>query len=206
MNSVMKVLLGASLAAALNVGCSDDDDEGTQHNDAGGARLDASVGSDGSIDARANSADAALAMTEPQVVGLAIAINDGEIMAGQLAATKATNQAVKNYASMMVAMHTAADQRAAALGIAPATSTPASEVQRMTTLVLQALQNTPASAEFDSSYVESQIVMHMAALHAFDSMLIPNASTPALKAELTSTRSEVQTHLDEAQALRGDGG
>jgi putative membrane protein len=214
MNKTRSVLWAVGLMSLVAIGCDDDDEvidsDDDVVGDAGsdGGDIDASVRPDGSLDASNDSSmnDAAVALTEAQVVGLASAINDGEISAGQLASTKATDPDVKEFATMMVTMHTAANTRASALGITPADSAPQNEVETMAAMVATTLQNTPAGAEFDSTYVESQVVMHTAALSAFDRMLLPNAKTPALVAELQRTRGEVVMHLSEAQALRSDAG
>jgi putative membrane protein len=215
MSKTARLLCAIGLLTFAGVGCGDDDDASDSSDEAPvdggqdastGTDIDASVRPDGSLDASNTSADAAVALSEAQVVGLAAALNNGEIAAGTIASGKATAASVKNFAAMMVTMHTAANERAKALGIAPADSAPQNEVETMAASVAATLQSTAAGAGFDSTYIETQVVMHTAALSAFDRMLLPNAKTPALVADLQTARSEVVTHLAQAQALRSDAG
>ncbi|MDB4972049.1 MAG: hypothetical protein JWN48_390 [Myxococcaceae bacterium] len=211
----VRVLCGLSLIAALHAGCSDDNDE---PKDAGGgtrsdAGADASVRSDGGMDASSvvvtdASSDAATAvLSEAQVVGVAAAINAGEIGAAMVAQGKATTAAARDYAAMMIEMHTAAQQRQTALGITPTTSPQQTTVMTMASQTLQTLQSTPAGPGFDVTYLQSQVTMHNSALSLIDSVLLPSASTPALRAELTRARGEVVMHLTLAQGLlSADGG
>jgi putative membrane protein len=219
--NLVRGLGSVSLILCLAAGCDDDDGDSVGEEspaDAGDAGRDASIDAslrpDGSMDASQGDAardaalDAAVALTEAQVVGIATTINTGEIEAGTLAQTKGTSADVKEFASMMVSMHGAANTRAAALGITPAPSAPMSGVMQMSTNTLQTLNSLSPGAEFDRNYLQSQVVMHMAALTTFDTVLLPNATTPALVAELQRTRGEVATHLNQARTLIGslDGG
>jgi putative membrane protein len=211
------------------VGCSDDSDDTTSADSSigkGGSVSDAAAGSgttartdsgvgagmDASITRDAGpSADAtaAAALTEGQVVGVAAAINMGEIQAGTLAQTKASTTPARDFASMMVTMHTAAQARQTALGIAPAASPTQTMVTTMATSTLQSLQSVPAGPEFDRAYIQSQVTMHTSARDLIDSTLLPNATTAALRDELTRTRGEVVMHLTEATSILstlGDGG
>lgn len=211
----LRLVLTLSLVGALGVGCGDDDDgDDVDNRDGGGpdgstnldAGMDSSLPSDAGLDA---AGDAAVALTEPQVLGVAKAVNDGEIMAGQLAQTKGTLTPVKDFASMMVTMHTAANSRQMALGT-PAPSAVMTTVQTLASTALTALNTAPMGTQFDLAYTSSQVEMHDMTLNLIDMVLLPNATSAALRSELTTTRSEVQAHLNQARALldelRGDGG
>jgi putative membrane protein len=213
------LVLGLSLAGALNVGCGDDDgdddvsddggrpDSGTSTTSDGG--MDASTrmdgGSDGgrdaALDATTSSPDAAARITEPQVVGVTSAINAGEIQAGTLASEKAVSGPAIDFAEMMVTMHTAAQQRQSALGIAAAPSPQRTAVESAAMTAQQMLMNTPAGPGFDLAYLESQVTMHLMALELIDEVLLPSATTQALRNELTGTRAEVAMHLAQARDL-----
>jgi len=199
-----------ALAGTPVSGCSDDEDtsgidrRSPSDGGIGAARADGGV--DGGLDATGS--DAAALLTEAQVVGVAAAINTGEIEAGTLAQTKATDAATRDFASMMVTMHTAAQARQSALGITPASSSQQSTVMSMSASALQALQTVPAGPSFDAAYLQSQIAMHTSALEIIDEVLRPSATTAALRSELTRTRGEVISHLSQARTLAGsrDGG
>ncbi|MDB4986288.1 MAG: hypothetical protein JWN04_1466 [Myxococcaceae bacterium] len=209
---IRRALCSLTLLGAVHAGCGDDDK--TVATDSGTRRADAAVDASRPAndfdagDASATSlVDAATALTDNQIIGVASALNMGEINAGMLALTKASGASARDYANMMVTMHTAAQTRQTALGIAPATSPQQQSVMTMASTALQNLQNLPAGPNFDVAYLESQVMMHQSALALIDTVLLPSATTSALRDELTRTRGEVTTHLSEAQALlSSDGG
>jgi putative membrane protein len=211
-----RALCALCLTGALSAGCSDDDstDEngGSDSGVARDAGSDASTRSDGGLDSGVSTmdsglgtneagADASARLSEAQVVGVAAAINSGEIEAGMLAQTKGANAGVRDYAAMMVTMHQAAQQRQNALGVSPASSPVQTTVMTMATSTLQSLQSTPAGAGFDLAYTRSQVTMHTDALNIIDTVLLPSATTTALREELTRTRAEVVAHLSLANTL-----
>jgi predicted outer membrane protein len=213
----------------LLIGCGDDDgdddddDSGRsdsgQISDAGGdaARpdggMDASTNLDASTDASTNP-DAG-ALTDNQVVGIVSAINAGEIQAGMVASMKATNSAVDSFAATMVTMHTQAQTSLTALNIPAAASAQQTMLMTQAATLKQMLDSTPAGAQFDLLYIESQVTMHNMALQLLDTMLISEAATPALRTELNTVRGQVQMHYNQAVQIRnqlssdggaGDGG
>jgi putative membrane protein len=229
----LRAICGLSLAGALLIGCGDDDDEESVDSGNGtrvDAGTDASVRSDGGLDASADIDatiardaaaaidgatfteatvnDAAITLSEPQVVGVAAASNTGEIDLANLALTRAQSGAARDYAAMMVSMHTAAQQRQNALGIQPQPSTQQALLTMTSNTAKQTLQNTAAPL-FDVAYLDTQVAAHTVVRNLIDEVLLPSATTPALRTELTTTRGEVVAHLELAQRLSNtaaDGG
>lgn len=194
------------LLGALHAGCSDDDDTKNRA-DAGGtafdAGIDASARPDGATDATVvvPVVDAAVQLNEAQVVGVAGAINAGEIEAGTLAQATAVTPQARAFAETMVTMHNMARTRQEALGIAPAPSSVQAGVISAAAAALATLKSTPPGPAFDLAYLQSQAMLHTTALQLFDEVLLRNATTPALRSELTRTRGEVEAHLTEAMKI-----
>jgi predicted outer membrane protein len=228
----LQAVLPALLAGTLCIGCGDDADDDDDNRDGGreagtnpqdaAARPDG--GGDAGMDAATSNMDAALdaatasdagRLNDNQIVGVLAAVNSGEIMAGTLASTRGTNASVRSFAMSMVSMHTAAQTRQSALGIAVAPSETSNGLTAEAMTMQQNLMNTPMSLLFDQRYIESQVIMHDMALKLIDSTLLTSAMSQALRNELTMTRMDVQMHYNQAVQIRaslaadagaGDGG
>lgn len=57
-------------------------------------------------------------------------------------------------------------------------------------------------ASVDKAYVDQQVMLHQKALNTFDTILIPQAENPALKAHMQKTREAVAGHLAHAKTLQ----
>ncbi len=146
----------------------------------------------------------AVALTDPQIAGVAMTANMGEVAQGQLAGTKSTNSAVLNFATMMITDHNAAivrlQQVLAAQNIMTADSPERQTMFNMANTTYNTLF-TQTGSTFDRNYAMAQVTEHQTVLDTFDQMLVPDAQNAALKAELQMERATVATHLTMAQAL-----
>jgi putative membrane protein len=131
------------------------------------------------------------------------AANNGEVAQGKLAEQKATKQAAKSFANMMVADHDAANKKIEALskelGMDPKDSAVSAEVKSSGDAVQRKL-NQSATGAFDHVYLQSQINEHEKVLKTFDEQLIPAASSPKLKSLLGDLRAHVAHHLAVAKS------
>jgi putative membrane protein len=127
-------------------------------------------------------------MASPAMVaGFLTTVNQGEIEAGQLAQTKATNAQVRQYAQMMVTDHRRANTmvdsasgttggtgtaatRDSAAGPNPAGGQPAADVHRMNQQAMTTLQNTPKGRTFDSTYIALMVTGHQDVLTRLEGM------------------------------------
>jgi putative membrane protein len=144
------------------------------------------------------------AMSEPQIAGVMVEDNTAEMTMGQLALARSADVMVRSFATRMVVEHSAAGERvralASALGVQPADS----DVRQRLASDGYAESNrlwAAAPTSFDVTYLQGQVDMHTAVLNLLDLQMIPSAQTPAMRTELTATRSTVALHLMDAQTL-----
>lgn len=181
-------ILAAAAVLAL-AGCASDRHAGMQHGS--GTGMGAAPAATAS---RLAAADMNFAMT-------AAGTDMYEIQASQLAMTRATMPAVRNYAQMLVNHHTTSSNELksilAAKGVTPPAALPADKQAKLAQL--QALQG----AAFDRQYIQMTGVQdHQAAIGVFE-----NASRSLADADLrgfaAKTLPVLQQHLRSAQQIAG---
>jgi predicted outer membrane protein len=138
--------------------------------------------------------------SDANIAALLSESNRGEIAAGTIALDRATTAEARNFAQMMIDMHTAVEAQqqtlVRTLGVTPAL--PDSSLPRAQNAELATLQATPASLQFDRTYLAQQIVAHRRSLALVDASI-----TAAQRAELrtfvqTVVRPAVAAHLQQA--------
>jgi putative membrane protein len=163
--------------------------------------MSAGTGSSTSMNAGAP----AKAMTDAGIFAMLSAANQGEIDAGKMASSKATNASVKSFARDMVTDHTKmlndGNALAKKLNITPDSSA-ADSIMAMNKSTAATLTSAAKGAAFDSAYVNAQVAGHQSVLD-----LIKRAEGSAqnadLKTMLTSAESKVQSHLDRIKDIQG---
>lgn len=142
--------------------------------------------------------------SDANVLALLHASNVGEITSSVMAQARATDSAVKSFATMMVSEHTTLDQQANALarqiGVTPALpDSTLPEIQRSES---DSLRGTAAGADFDRTYIGQQVVAHQRTLSLVDAS-ITIAQHAELKTALqTQVRPSVVRHLSQARDLQ----
>ena len=144
-------------------------------------------------------------MTDPEILSLTQAADEGEIATSKIAATKATNADVRKYAQEMVTEHTR--MIAARSGQMKATGAQAAagakdSIKAAGDKMVAALNAAPKGAVFDTAYVNGQAMAHAATL-TMAQKAQGEATDPALKSALTGAIPVISRHLDEARALQG---
>ncbi len=166
--------------------------------------MKAGTGSSTSMNA-APSAAPAPAMTDAGIFAMLHAANQGEVAAGKMAETKATNASVKSFARDMVAAHTTmlheGDALAKRLNITPdsAAAEPIMAGNKATAADLSAAAK---GAAFDSAYVNAQVAGHQQVLAMIKSAE-GAAQNADLKTLLTGAEAKVQSHLDRITNIQG---
>jgi putative membrane protein len=178
---------------------------GASYGGNGGAGVGGTSGTGGQPAAGGASGNpSASRLTDAQIAAVTSTANSGEVDMGMLALERAQLPEVRDFAQMMVTMHSAAQQRAMgvlqALGVTPAPNPVSDRLKSDADAMLVQLRSTEAS-QFDLIYISGQVDVHMKVLQLIDDQLLPSATADALKADLTTARGEVQMHLQLATAL-----
>ena len=144
-------------------------------------------------------------MTDPEIFSMLKSANQGEIDAGKMAESKATNAAVKAFAKDMVTDHTTllnqGNALARKLNVTPKPAANDS-IEAHDKATASALQQTAKGAAFDSAYVNAQVTGHQNTLD-----LVKRAEDQAqndqLKALLKNAEPVIQRHLDRIKDIQG---
>ncbi len=203
------VALGATVALAA---CKKADTGASADTTAMAAGADTSMraGSMSSTSANGSMAGApasanASAMTDAEIFSMVSNANQGEIDAGRMAETKATNPAVKAFARDMVTEHGAMLAKGTALAkklnITPKAAANDSTMAMNKTMASM-LSSAPKGMAFDTAYVNGQVAGHQ---HVLD--MVKNAEGQAqnadLKTMLTNAQPAIQRHLDRIKDIQG---
>ncbi|MCW3796621.1 DUF4142 domain-containing protein [Sphingomonas sp. BN140010] len=155
--------------------------------------------------AGAMAADPNNPLMAPGYVAMSASSDQFEIQSSQLALQASQNQAVRNFANLMIAHHQATTQNltaaAASAGLPPPPPTLMPQHQQM----LDQLRAAGTGMAFDQAYKQAQIMSHQQALE-LQTNYANGGDVPALKQVAASTAPIVQQHLGAAQALNTDMG
>ena len=194
----MKVIsLAAAVAAALALTACEDG--GWFANNAPTTSGPVRTGPMGGTDRQMAVASSMSQMTSDYVTWAAMS-DMYEIEAGRLAAQKARNPRVKNFAQMMVTDHTSSSQRLQQAMPSGLTMNMPTQLDAEHQAKLSQLQNAPAGAGFDRMYLQQQVMAHEQAL-ALHQNYGRAGDVPALRNVATSVAPVVETHLREARTL-----
>ena len=126
-----------------------------------------------------------------------------EVDAGNLAQSKGTSQAVKDFAAMMVTDHTAANDKLKALAATKNVSLPTSpSVMQMAT---KAKLDVLSGDTFDKSYIKAQLKAHRDTIALFKKEIASGQDSDA-KAFATATLPTLQAHLKKIKSIATDAG
>jgi putative membrane protein len=147
-------------------------------------------------------------VNDAQIASIVVTANQVDIDAGRLAASRASQADVKEFAQLMVTDHTgvnkAATELAAKLKVTPQDNPTSQTLKAGGDKNVEHLK-TLRGADFDKAYVDHEVAYHQQVLDALDKTLIPNASNPELKALLVKVRPAFVAHLEHAKRLQSSG-
>ena len=151
----------------------------------------------------AGAAGATAALADADIANVIHEVNAGEIAAGKIAQTKATNADVKAYAREMVTAHTALDKKGAGITGATGASNAAirDSVVSANDAMASQLQSANSGADFDRAYIDGQVLGHQNTL-SFLQAAQNQAQNADLKSMIGAAIPDVQKHLDRAKALQ----
>jgi putative membrane protein len=202
----------AGMAAAFAViGCLSlacDDDTNVTSNDGGtgsGGRAGTGTGGTGGTTGGGGTGGAMATLDDPQIAGVMLEANTGEVHAAEIAQARSNNASVRDFAAMMIMDHGNASRALQTMmdtqGMIATDSSTRRNLDAQATNTMNMLWTVNA-AGFDAAYADSQVTMHTMVLGLLDVMLIPRAQNTALKTELDAARPKVAAHLQMAQQLR----
>jgi putative membrane protein len=151
----------------------------------------------------AGAAGATAALADADIANVIHEVNAGEIAAGKIAQTKATNADVKAYAREMVTAHTALDKKGASITGATGASNAAirDSVVNANEAMASELQSASSGAAFDKTYIDGQVMGHQNTLN-FLQAAQNQTQNAELKSMITAAIPDVQKHLDRARELQ----
>ena len=194
-----RALLPAAWLTVLSLACGDRD-RSLADRDTAAAAPETGM----SADTMSTDAAAAAPLTDANIVALLDEANRADSAAGAVAAKKATNKAVKDFANLMMSEHHALRKQgqdlAKKLNVTPAP--PATNpLEPLVQGEMTALESTPKGAEFDRVYIEQEIAAHKAVLDLADNAE-GQAQNEQLKALIDQAKPVIQKHLDQAEEIR----
>jgi putative membrane protein len=152
-----------------------------------------------------SSTSASGAPSDAQIAAIVVAANNDDINNGKLAKSKAKSKEVKDFAQEMIADHTDANKKAAALvnklKVTPEESADSKSLKEDGATALKKLKGLKGT-EFDKEYIDNEVAFHQKVLGALDSTLIPNAKNAELKNLLTTVRPVIDNHLQHAKKIQ----
>jgi putative membrane protein len=144
-------------------------------------------------------------LSDGEVLGAAMAANDGEVQMAELASKKATSADVKHFAGLMKSEHQKALQKDKTLQsktkIASAESDVSTTLKSDTEKTMKELRDKEGKA-FDRAYMDAQVKAHKDVLTAIDNRLVPSAKNGEVKAMLVDMRRHVADHLVKAEDIQ----
>jgi putative membrane protein len=145
-------------------------------------------------------------LSDPQISQVLMSAKDGEVERGETAARKTTRTVIKDFAQQMVKDHTVVRQSLQNVlndrGVILTSSAVSTDIEARATETLDKLRNR-AGADFDDTYIDSQVKMHRDVLSLIDNKLLPQVDDTQLRSEIKATRAVVAHHLQKAQSIQG---
>lgn len=148
---------------------------------------------------------AAGALTDAQIVQSLLTANSLDSAAGAAAARAASSPDVRAFASDMMRDHGALNTKVVDLVnhsmLAPESSSHVANLEAMASQT-RALLAGKTGADYDITYIDSEVAMHQAVLDHIDHDLLPRATSADLKPLLEQARASILAHLERAKGLQ----
>jgi putative membrane protein len=142
--------------------------------------------------------------TDSEIAAVLLAANAAEIEESRLAAARAANPAVRDYAEQMLSAHTSANVDATMLfarnDVMPDPNDTSEEIAMQSDEAMRQMA-TQAGADFDRAYMTRQNDGHLKLLNLLDMSLIMSAVDVDLREMLEGLRPAVADHLQAARDL-----
>jgi putative membrane protein len=147
--------------------------------------------------------------TDANLAAMFLAANNTDVSYAQVAVApgRTSNAAVLGFANRMLADHNGLNKSALevfdAANLHPADNVASLNFRDESAAHRDTLREL-TGARFDSAYIANEVRYHTRLLVVLDSVMIPAARKPQLKAMLTSVRPAVAAHLEHAERIQAD--
>lgn len=146
----------------------------------------------------------AVKLSDPEIASVAVAANQIDIQAAQLAQQKSKNTEVLNFAKTMISDHQSVIDKATALvkklGVTPKDNAVTRHLQASAKKTMARLK-AKSGAAFDKAYAQNEVTYHKAVIATVDNTLIPQSQNAELKSLLQSVSPVLHTHMEHAQMV-----
>lgn len=188
----LRALAIALAMATLAGACDDDDDPGFDD--------------DSDIDERpVVDAGTFADLTNAQIAGVVVALNQAEIAQGQLALTRAENEDVVSFANQMIDEHDEAlrdfNELLVERGVTPVETDEALLMAGQNRVAMERMSLLTGPA-FDLAYIQMQVEMLSETLRLIELQLIPSADDIYIRESLESLQDLVEDQLSTARQIR----
>jgi putative membrane protein len=144
-------------------------------------------------------------LSDPEVAAVAVAANQIDIKAGELAKSKSKNSEVINFAETMIKDHSAvlgqASDLVKKLNVTPKENSLSQKLNSDAEATRKSLSS-KSGAAFDKAYVDNEVAYHKAVIDAIKNVLVPDTDNAELKQLLNDVLPAFNTHLEHAQMLQ----
>ncbi|MBX3234381.1 MAG: DUF4142 domain-containing protein [Labilithrix sp.] len=144
-------------------------------------------------------------MSDAEILGVILTVNDGEIQMAEQAAKKAKSADVKQFASMMKTHHgqglTKTKTTETKTKITHKDSDLSSFLKGDVDKTIKDLKDKEGK-DFDKGYIDAQVAAHKAVLTAIDNRLLPGAQNGDVKALVNETKKTVTDHVAKAEEVQ----
>jgi putative membrane protein len=144
-----------------------------------------------------------IALDDATIVAIYDAANTADIETGQLGATKATSQQIRDFGAMLVKAHNGARQQgrdlAKKLGVKP--TPPANDPSAAQHAAAMKQLRSLSGTAFDRAFLEHEIAYHKAVIAAVQGTLLPAIQNAELKAMVTNVAPVFVQHQQAAEQL-----
>ena len=146
-----------------------------------------------------------IALSDAEIIGVALAANQAVIDSGRFAEERSSNADVKSFAKRLTKTHSdayaALKDLAASQKIMPQNSSLSDRVKVAEEKHLETLDR-QRGILFDLDYANHEVEFHQKMIHTWDEKLIPSASNEELKRFLADMRASIADHLEDARTLK----
>jgi predicted outer membrane protein len=181
---------------------------GTAGGGVGGGTTGGLGGTAGTGQAGAGGAGGVAVLSDGQITAIMLDANSGEVRTANIANTRSSTMAIRDFAVQLSLDHGSAIDRLNALsrtlGLAVSDSPQRQMVATQGTQIGEQLW-AASSATFDQTFLQAQVTLHTSVLNLLDNTLLPAVQADEIKMELQTERTAVAQHLAHAQTLLAGG-